>query len=116
MKYRNSSDVEYTPDELVALQVEIERDGGAILPEACLGESVTFKKAKGGHASTTRTCHCGNQTMAVLSYEPKVPAAKLAEVRARGGGFIRVCIHCDVLGAWPKFADAVELEEEQDDE
>lgn len=99
----------YTADDWTNLVTEVDRQGGAVLPDPCVGEPLTFKAvSKDGKSSSTETCNCKNLSMAALPYEPAVKAKDLAKVRERGGGLARVCLVCDVAGAWPRFAHVVE--------
>lgn len=106
----------YTPDDWTNLLAEVERQGSAILPELCEGSPLEFKASKNGKGSKTRTCHCGQASMAVVTYDPAVKAKDLQKVKERGGGFARVCLVCDVGGAWPRFASAVEQPIREEDE
>lgn len=112
MQFSNKEGVQYSADDWQALQAEVDRQGGAILPEECIGEVLNFEAiGPGGKGTRTRTCRCGNQSMAVLVYEPHVPAKDIAAVKARGGGFLRMCLTCDAAGVWPKFAKVVDQPE-----
>jgi hypothetical protein len=103
---------EYTPEEWDKLQVAIESSGGAILQDPCTGEPITFKAKKGGRKTTTTTCHCDNQSMAVITYD--VPSGMIKAIKERGGGFARVCLVCDAVGQWPNFIEHMDPPEPDD--
>jgi hypothetical protein len=113
MLHTSDSGPEYSPDEWAKLQMEIEKKGGAILPEVCTGEPLKFD---GKHKTNTETCFCSNQSMVVLMYDPFVEEGKLETASQRGAGFARVCLVCDAVGQWPKFRHVLDeiVEEESD--
>ncbi len=99
---------DYSPDQFGALFTEVEKQGGALLPDYCTGELVTFKSPNGSRTSKVQTCHChkeGRQfsTMTVTPYDPADTQRELDEMKGRGAGFVRACIVCDSVGAWPRF-------------
>jgi hypothetical protein len=93
----------YSPEALDALMQEVESQGGALLPDRCEKQDITYEAPPYNAASTQRraTCGCGNETIVVSIYDAgdgKVPS---------GAGFARVCAVCDDVGAWPRYCDAV---------
>lgn len=102
--------VAYSPDEFNALVAEVERQGGAHLPDLCIGTEIRYKVGR-NPPTKVKTCHCGHDTMFVTVYESE------GEERTRGGGFARVCAVCDDVGLWPRFFEPVfgETDEEGDD-
>src|SRR4051794_27103447 len=97
---------EYTPKEWDKLQSAVEKSGGALLPDPCEGQTLSYPKA-GGEPSLARTCECGRQSMMVVIYEPDTSQVEARKMRERGGGFARVCGYCDFVGGWPKFNDVL---------
>ena len=104
--------MDYSPDEFTALRAAIERAGGAILPEKCEGTFAVFPVPNGTRTTRTKTCHCKNNSMVVLPYEPGEDDEECADMRERGAGFVRVCAVCDSVGRWPPFF--AEIIEEED--
>jgi hypothetical protein len=104
----------YTPDEVLELAPAIERMGGALLPEKCEGRFTGFKIPGTEKHAAVRTCNCQNQSMYVLPYEPTDPEGKTTttEFRARGAGYTRACLHCDLIGHWPNFENVLEREDD----
>lgn len=100
----------YTPDEVLLLAPAIERMGGALLPEKCEGRFAVFANQESGKSTTVKTCHCGQKTMYVVPYAPVDAQDKTSEAdfRARGAGFARTCVHCDLMGNWPNFENVLE--------
>lgn len=97
----------YSPDQFNALVADVDRQGGALLPEPCQGRTLKYPKARGKGHDKAETCSCGNESMAVITYD--LPdSKKLAQaMRDRGAGFARVCLVCDYGGLWPRFIKAV---------
>lgn len=98
----------YSPDEWDALTAEVERQGGALLPDECKGRYVSFPVKNSDRMTKAQTCGCGNDSMAVTIYEPHKNANVAKKMRSRGAGFARVCLVCDSVGAWPSFAHVLE--------
>lgn len=92
----------YSPDEFLALVQEVERQGGAHLPDEC--EPVTINYKIGNRKTKVNSCHCGNESIFVTVYEPTADAEK-RNAKARGGGFARTCAVCDEMGAWPRYME-----------
>lgn len=97
--------MEYSADEFSALCGEVERQSGALLPEECKGELITYKI--GGSASKVYTCQCNNKSMFVSVYEPTKFAEKKGALD-NGGGFVRACAVCDSMGSWPRYKEAID--------
>lgn len=87
----------YGPNEWVALQAEVESQGGAVLPDACKPDLI--KELSVGH-NKAHTCGCGHNARVVSVYECE------KEQRERGGGFVTACAVCDDIGAWPRYQEA----------
>lgn len=97
--------MEYNPDEFVALSAEVERQGGALLPDKCLGQLLTYVIQE--RENKVYTCQCRNNTMFISTYEPTIASEKKGSLD-RGGGFVRACAVCDSMGKWPRYEKAVE--------
>lgn len=96
------------PDELQALITEVERQSGAMLPDRCTGQVLSYQLA--GKESKVTSCECRNKTMFVSVYDPTTFAKKKG-AHDNGGGFIRSCALCDSMGSWPRYREAVEAVE-----
>lgn len=105
--------ISYTPDEVLELAPAIERMGGALLPEKCEGRLAQYKVPETEKTTNIKTCHCNNQSLYVMPYEPSDAEGKTTdpEFRARGAGYARVCLHCDLIGHWPNFENVLEPSE-----
>jgi hypothetical protein len=101
---------QFTHDEINLLVAEVERQGGAILPDRCEGQELRFPKARGKDFDLATTCGCGNETMAVVTYDPSGSSKKRKQMVERGAGFARVCLVCDLGGLWPRFSKVLEDE------
>jgi hypothetical protein len=98
---------EFTLDDLNVLVEEVEHQGGAILPDRCEGQLVRFPKPRGKGFDEAHTCGCGNETMAVVTYDPVAETSKKRKsMLERGAGFARVCLVCDLGMLWPRFKSA----------
>ena len=97
----------YSPDEFNALVAEVDRQGGALLPDLCEGRVLKYAKPRSKNHDLAQTCHCGNESMAVVTYEPSDDEEKDRQMRERGAGFARVCLVCDLAGLWPRYQEAV---------
>lgn len=113
----------YDPDDFLALLEEVERKGGAHLPDPCLPQEFKIRLPDGSGKKRTRrafTSGCGKDMRMVIPYDP---VAKTDEERKgmlkRGAGFVTVCAVDDDLGKWPKFAHVMaqpnDTEEEAED-
>lgn len=104
----------YTPDEILELAPAIERMGGALLPEKCEGRFVPYQVPGTDKSNNIKTCHCQNNAMYVLPYEPTDAKGTTTskEFRARGAGYARACVHCDLVGHWPNFENVLSGDEE----
>lgn len=107
----------YSPDEWDALTEEVERQGGALLPDVCAGRFVSFTVKNSDRVTKAKTCGCGNESMAVTIYDPHKNQSVAKKMRERGAGFARVCLVCDSVGSWPDFEHVIaELQEEDADD
>lgn len=97
--------MDYEYDQFAALVAEVERQGGALLPEKCEGTTIEYKMDK--KIDKVRTCECGNETMLISTYEVSGFATKKKAVE-RGGGFVRACAVCDNVGEWARYAKALD--------
>lgn len=102
--------MDYLPDEWPLLVSEIERQGGAMLPDFCLGSIAKFSSPNATRVTRVKTCHCHKdgdtvQTMFVSTYTPSDDEDESQELRERGAGFVRACAVCDSAGQWPRFED-----------
>lgn len=99
----------YTLDEVLAIAPAIERLGGALLPEKCVGRLTAFKEHGSEKVKEVKTCNCNQQTMYVVPYSPVDAKGQTseAEFRERGAGYARTCIHCDRMGEWPNFENVL---------
>lgn len=100
--------MDYSPNEWPLLVSEIERQGGAMLPEFCEGSIATFSSPNASRVTRVRTCHCHKEgktvkTMFVSTYTPSDDEDEAQELLDRGAGFIRACAVCDNAGSWPRF-------------
>lgn len=99
--------MDYSADAFNMLYTEIERQGGALLPDSCLPLDIEFtvppytkaQKLKGKDGEGT--CGCGNQTRFVHTYDPGPEAAK--------PGFVTACAVCDSAGGWPRYRDIYDV-------
>lgn len=96
--------MDYEIDEFNALVSEIERQGGALLPDKCEGQIIEYKLDK--KVDKVKTCECGNSTVTVSTYDA-TPYAVKKKALERGGGFIKACAVCDSIGLWPRYIKAV---------
>ena len=104
----------YSPEEWDALTAEVERQGGALLPDECKGRYVSFTVKNSDRVTKAKTCGCGNESMAVTIYDPHRNPKVAKKMRERGAGFARICLVCDSVGAWPNFAHVIDREDEED--
>lgn len=115
-----SENTVYTPDEVLELAPAIERMGGALLPETCEGNFAVYSIPNSTKSTRVKTCHCDNQSLYVMPYEPTDSKQKVSEreFRSRGAGYARACLHCDMIGHWPNFENVIERDDEfeEDDE
>lgn len=95
--------MKYDPDEFNALFGAVEQQGGALLPDACTPQDVTYTKPQYAVASVYEagTCGCRNKSMFVSPYD------KGPETTSPGAGFVTACAVCDAMGAWPRYAPAL---------
>lgn len=97
--------MDYTNDQFIFLLEEVDRQGGARLPERCVGSVASYKlKDK---ITKTLTCFCGEESMLVIPYVPAASEKEIVKLKARGAGFATVCANCDSVGAWPRFEAAL---------
>lgn len=102
--------MEYGPNEWTGLVAEVERQGGALLPDECRSELIPELSV---HHNKAETCGCDNQSKLVSIYEPcdfkkttgGGPTAN--DQIKRGSGFVTACAVCDDMGAWPRYEKAV---------
>lgn len=99
----------YTADEILELAPAIERLGGALLTERCEGRFASYQVPGSEKTTNIKTCYCKQQTLYVMPYEPTDAKDKTSaeEFRARGAGFTRVCLNCDLIGHWPNFENVL---------
>lgn len=90
----------YGQSAFEALVESIEGQGGAMLPETCTPEELSFKPPQ-KHIPGSFTQGCNNHSMAVVTYDPESDKAP------SGSGYVRVCAVCDAVGAMPRFEGAV---------
>lgn len=98
----------YSPDEWTALCSEVERQGGALLPDRCLPRFVSFSVPNSDRTTKAKTCGCREEAMFVVPYDPADNKKARVEMRQRGAGFARVCGVCDAVGAWPIFTHVID--------
>lgn len=100
----------YSPDEFEALHREIERQGGALLPDICEAENVVFKKPQyiRNKVEKKATCACGNLSRFVSEYDSGDPNEP--------SHFIAACSVCDNMGDWPRYREVVLAQSEEEDE
>lgn len=98
----------YSPDEWSALCDEIERTGGALLPDKCTGVTISFPVPGTRKKSKILTQHCEQETMLVIVYDPSMNDSERNSMSGRGAGYARVCGLCDAVGSWPRFQHVVE--------
>jgi hypothetical protein len=89
----------YSPEEFEALHAEIERQGGALLPDLCEQQTIVYEKPlyKRNKTEKRATCGCGNLTMFVSEY----PFSK------NKSHFVTSCAVCDSMGDWPRYREVV---------
>lgn len=96
----------YSAPAFSALHREIDRQGGAMLPDLCSPQDVTYS-TKGGYVRNETqkgvTCGCGNLSRFVLPYEAE-PNKPLSQGKP---SFVTFCAVCDSGGAWPRTCEAV---------
>jgi hypothetical protein len=104
----------YTPDEILQLAPAIERMGGALLPEKCEGRFATYSVPGSKKTPSVKTCNCKQRSMYVMPYSPVDSKGETsdADFRARGAGYARTCVHCDLMGSWPNFENVLESADE----
>lgn len=100
--------MDYSPDEWPLLVAEIERQGGAVLPDPCVGTVAKFASPNKTRINKTYTCHCHTpgdprQSMFVAVYDASDDEEENKALRERGAGFVRACVRCDGAGLWPRF-------------
>lgn len=92
----------YSPDGFNALHLEVDRQGGALLPDVCSPQSIEFR-IKDGYIKNDKqkrvTCGCGNLSRFVLPYK--------GEDKDKKASFVTFCAVCDSGGAWPRTCKAV---------
>lgn len=110
--------MKYNPEEWPLIVAEVERQGGAMLPEYCVGEVIKFTSPNATRVTKVHTCNCHTpgdprQSMFVAVYDPADEEEEAKAMRIKGAGFVRVCLRCDNAGSWPRFEHyAEELEED----
>lgn len=98
----------YSPNQFTTLCEEVDRQGGAVLPDTCVPELLKFPKPQSDKVDLAETCHCYNESMAVVTYDPSDTDERRKKMAERGAGFARVCLVCDAAGLWPRFDKALE--------
>lgn len=86
----------YTNDQFEAVVDGVVGDGGATLPDACVGRTIRYEHK--GRKFPLRTTECRNKTRVVVRYDPGDD-----EIVSRGGGFATVCLMDDNVGLWPRY-------------
>ena len=87
----------YSPSEIEELIEEVERQGGALLPDPCFPHKTAVIGPKKPKESPT-LCGCGNTTRLVSIY-----GVDDDKIKERGGGFVTACAVCDNMGLWPRY-------------
>lgn len=93
------------PDEfhdfLMAFDLEVERQGGARLPDPCAPQQVTINYKKthpDGRPQKATTCGCGDEAVFVVPYEHETKNEP---------AYVRFCAYCDGADMWPRFQETM---------
>lgn len=84
------------PDLFQQIIVQVEDEGGAMLPDACDPQKLTVKTPSGMGMITTVGCR--GMSRMIVPYK----VYHNSHV-SRGGGFLTVCANCDRVDLWPRF-------------
>lgn len=95
--------MDYSLDQFNSLISEIESQGGALLPERCEGNPIVYTIPASERTLKAISCGCANNTMMVAPYSPAGTDKQTKKMLSRGAGFVRACMVCDAVGAWPRF-------------
>lgn len=101
--------MELHPSDFLALTAEIERQGGAVLPEKCRGRGFTIilPDQRGKRVPTRKsTCRCNNESRVAVPLLP--PEDPDEEVSQRDDELAVLCAVCDDVGKMPRFRDVVD--------
>lgn len=118
----------YHPDDFLALNEEIERQGGYVQPDECLGEEYRIKQPSSDGMVWKRfqTTNCGFHARFGVTYDPTAPVRletaayddkgkHLYDVliehpgeKVDGATYAAVCAVDDNLGRWPRFQHVIE--------
>lgn len=90
----------YSLDAFNTLVAEVEAQAGALAPEPCEGTAIKYPLPNDTTA-IEHTCHCQNESVAIISYDPDGDDSGL------GAGFARICLVCDSAGAFPNLTDSI---------
>lgn len=97
--------MDYSFEQFAALAAEVESQGGGHLTDECAPSVIQYAKPPGDKYDEVNSCHCGNESIFVTVYDPGSE-----DQRKLGSGFARACAVCDSMGAWPRYAAAMEVE------
>lgn len=123
--------MEYTGTEFASLVEAVEDDGGVHLDDICEPILHRIKTSPKGKTKTYKGAGCGDATVFKLKYKSAIfgndsDSDQLVEVGEHPDGttammavpvdegihLLRVCANDDDLGKWPRFADALEADQE----
>lgn len=97
-------------EEIADIVATVEGQGGALLPDPCVGRKLTYTIPPKNRKIKAETCGCyaehGMETMIVSTYDPSDSKKERKKMLARGAGYARACIVCDAVGDWPKIKEA----------
>lgn len=93
----------YSPDEFLRLMEEIDFQGGEHLDET--HDNVFHTEFTGDHEGVKglEIEYCGESALFEIPYGPQEKA------QHNGAGVVKVCAVDDMVGRWPRFAEAEAL-------
>lgn len=99
----------FHPEDFLALEEEVERQGGAVLPDTCrgVGFNIMLPNERGKRVPTRKsTCRCNNKTL--LAIPRLVPDDPDEEVTEKDDELVILCAVCDDAGKMPRFRDVID--------
>lgn len=100
------------PDEMLRLMEVVEEQGGAQAEGRCQPSKYRLKETPDGKFKDFATTGCGQETRFLVAYlKPDKQAAGNAKIQGETGT-LSVCANDDLMGRWPRFANAIKEPEE----
>lgn len=102
------------PDEMLRLMEAVEEQGGAQAEGRCQPSKYPLKETPDGKFKEFATAGCGRETRFLVAYlKPDKEAAGNATIQGETGT-LAVCANDDLMGLWPRFANAIQAEGEDE--